>query len=159
MATGPDRNASPGRELRKSAVHIQARVTASGRELAAAEFPSGRIVMQGPGTLLMYESDERCPAEIDTSHLPGNTRAGVLYRLEDQSGVSGTGVVADFVRFPDGSVVQEWRNEVNPNLDTEGVVSSGLDYRPTMKMAVQIHGHEGRTEYIYDNGEVATDGR
>jgi len=141
--------------MRKSEVHIHWRVTASGTEYAAATFPSGRVVMQAYGTHLMYESEERCPAEKDNGSLPPNTRAGVLYRKEDQSGVSGTGVVADFVRFPDGTVVQEWRNEVNSNLPADGPQDSGVDFRPSMKMAVAIHGHEGRTEYVYDNGEIA----
>lgn len=140
-------------EWRKSRVDIHTRRTESGRDLPAATFPSERTVMQGRATILMYRSAADCPAEPLTEK-PGNTRSGVLFRKEDESGVSGTGVVADFVRFPDGSVVQEWRNESNPNLETDGAASSGLDFRPSMDMAVQIHGHSGRTEYVYDNGEV-----
>lgn len=137
---------------RTSNVTVETRETSAGRELAAAIFPSGKLIMHGRGVLLVYESPERCPAERAGHAKPANTRTGVLHRREDESGVSGTGVVADFCRFADGSLVQEWRNENNPNLDTNG---PGVDYRPSMHMAVQIHGHEGRTEYIYDNGEVA----
>lgn len=145
-----------GSSLRKSKADVHTRVTSADRELPAAEFPSGRIAVKGRGAMLMYDSAEACPAEREDMNTPANTRSGVLHRIEDESGVSGTGVVADFVRFPDGSVVQEWRNENNPNLETpDGAVSSGLDYRPSMSMAVQIHGHGGRTEYVYDNGEVA----
>lgn len=144
-------------ELRHSEVQIESRVTDAGRLMAAAVFPSGRICMKDSRAMVMYDDAKACPAEpLLEAGKPENTRAGVLYRKEDESGVSGTGVVADFVRFPDGSVVQEWRNEDNPNLETpEGPASSGLDYRPSMSMAVQIHGHNGRTEYIYDNGQVA----
>lgn len=140
-------------DLRHSKARVHKRVTSSGREFAAALFPSGRVVVNRRGELYIYQNEDRCPLEEDGPQKPANTRPGVLYRHEDQSGVSGTGVVADFVRFPDGSVVQEWRNEANPNLDAEKR-DSGIDFRPSMSIAVQIHGHKGRTEYIYDNGEV-----
>lgn len=142
-------------ELRKSDVRVETRTTDGGREMAAAVFPSGRVALKDNGTLVFYDTIERCPATRETTELPSNVRTGVLFRREDQSGVSGTGVVADFVRFADGTVVQEWRNEENPSLDTSGVDSSGLDFRPSMGLAVQIHGHNGSTEYVYDNGEIA----
>ena len=107
--------------MRTSNVRIHKRVTEAGRELPAASFPSGRVVLQGKGTIILYESEERCPAERAVK-LPPNTRAGVLLRHVDESGVSGTGVVADFVRFPDGTVVQE-TNE--PSLQPDDSVSSG----------------------------------
>jgi len=142
-----------GDNWRRSRASVETRVTKSGRKLAAAVFPSDRLALKDDRTLVLYESVAACPADrLDRK--PPNCRPGVLYRKEDESGVSGTGVVADFVCFPDGSIVQEWRNEENPNLDTKGPESSGLDYRPSMDMAIQIHGHNGRTEYVYDNGEV-----
>lgn len=147
---------SESRDMRTSDIRIECRTSDSGREFAAAIFPSGRIVLHRPETLVFYTTVDRCPVPRDGPEKPENTRTGIMYRKADQTGISGTGVVADFVRFSDGSVVQEWRNEGNPNLETpDGVQSSGLDFRPTLQIAVQIHGHNGRTEYVFDNGEVA----
>ncbi len=57
-----------------------------------------------------------------------------LLRLEDVSGVSGTGVVAEGVVFSTGKVVLSWRSEY------ESVTI--YDSLPDLEA---IHGHEGRT--------------
>lgn len=61
-----------------------------------------------------------------------------LYRKEDVSGVSGTGIVADGVEFPDGSVTLKWRGET----------SSTVSWR-NMQDVEKVHGHDRRTEVIY----------
>lgn len=63
----------------------------------------------------------------------------VLYRNEDITGISGTGVVAQGILFQDGKVVLRW------------VVG---DHRSTvvwdsMKAVEEIHGHGGATTIIY----------
>lgn len=62
-----------------------------------------------------------------------------LKRLEDESGVSGTGVVADGVIFPDGVAVLRWR--------TMGGSTAVYD---SIEKLEEIHGHGGKTviEYI-----------
>lgn len=143
---------------RRSQATVQARRTPKGTLLPAVEFPSGRLVVQNSGTILFYDDAAQAPlipVPVDRLNSNEQPRTGVINRIEDQSGVSGTGVVADFVEFPTGWVIQEWRNEDNPGLETDGPRDSGMDFRPSMSMAVQIHGHKGRTEYLYDNGEVA----
>ena len=113
----------------------------------AAEFPSGRVVTDD-GELLILGEDRRLHPSTE-----GEVRTGVMNRTEDASGVSGTGVVADFAEFPSGRVLIEWRNDENENLRFD---DTGLDVRPHMESAVGIHGHGGRTEFIYDDtGEVA----
>lgn len=114
-----------------------------------AAFPSGRVVIEDGESLLITEELDALPANAEPR---GEVRPGVMDRVEDSSGVSGTGVVADFVEFPSGRVVIEWRNEDNDRLDTD---DSGLDLRPSMDLAVEIHGHGGRTQFRYDDGEVA----
>jgi hypothetical protein len=57
-----------------------------------------------------------------------------LYRSEDESGVSGVGVVAYGCVFPSGVVVLNWRGE-------EGSVSVW----PSMESMIKIHGHQGKT--------------
>jgi hypothetical protein len=62
-----------------------------------------------------------------------------LVRTEDVTGVSGTGIVADGVAWPDGSVSVRWRGE-HPSIvfwrDLEAVEA--------------IHGHGGRTHLEWD---------
>lgn len=112
----------------------------------AAEFPSGRVVTDDDD-LVGIGYDRRLHESPDN-----DVRTGVLDRHQDESGVSGTGVVADFAVFPSGRVVMEWRNEENESLD---FTDTGLDIRPSMKAAVGIHGHHGKTKFVYDDGEVA----
>lgn len=70
-----------------------------------------------------------------------NTRATfVLRRDEDHTGVSGTGVVAEGVRFTDGTVVLRWRGA-----HASTVVWSALDD------AVAVHGHDGATRVVWDS--------
>jgi len=112
----------------------------------AVSFPSGRVASDN-GDRVTVERDRRLHTSPDTE-----VRAGVMNRNEDASGVSGTGVVADFAEFPSGRVLIEWRNDENENLRFD---DTGLDLRPHIESAVGIHGHGGRTEFIYDDGEVA----
>jgi hypothetical protein len=57
-----------------------------------------------------------------------------LDRSHDVSGVSGTGIVADGVAFPDGSCVVRWRG------DTPSTV-----IWPDLENVLQVHGHNGAT--------------
>lgn len=58
-----------------------------------------------------------------------------LVRLEDPTGVSGTGVVAYGVEFPDGHIVLRWATEVNSTV----LYDSEEDL-------IFIHGHGGATQ-------------
>lgn len=60
----------------------------------------------------------------------------VLRRTTDATGISGTGVVADGVRFPDGRVATRWR-------DSQGVAQTCVWDR--LSHVRQIHGHNGAT--------------
>ena len=76
-------------------------------------------------------------------HLP---RRFELVRHEDNTGTSGTGVVAVGVEYPDGAVHMQWLNDRNDDLDTK---SNGVAFKPApdgVEATVEIHGHEGRTE-------------
>ena len=62
-------------------------------------------------------------------------RTGVLVRTDDETGISGTGVVAWIVEFPDGVTVTRW---------------AVTDIRQTCVWAavddvLAIHGHGGKT--------------
>lgn len=71
-----------------------------------------------------------------------------LVRYEDESGTSGTGVVAVGVEYPDGAVHMQWRNDDNEDLETR---SNGCAFKPApdgIEATREIHGHGGKTEVV-----------
>lgn len=65
---------------------------------------------------------------------PKSTRRFVLIRDEDETGISGVGLVAFGVMFPDGTAVTRWNSEV-----AQTCVWQHMDE------VEAIHGHGGRT--------------
>lgn len=61
-----------------------------------------------------------------------------LHRIEDESGVSGTGIVAQGVEFDDGRVSFRW---LTPKRST--VIFD------SMEELEFIHGHQGKTKVVY----------
>lgn len=82
----------------------------------------------------------------------GFKRDGRRFRLvrdEDESGVSGTGVVAVGIEFPSGAAVLEWLNDENDDLQT---TANGLSLKPApngVEDTIAVHGHGGRTRVVY----------
>lgn len=67
-----------------------------------------------------------------------------LYRLQDPTGISGTGRVADGVEFTSGKVVLHWLTDV-----------SSIGVYDTLAMVVKIHGHNGLTKVVWDEPELS----
>lgn len=63
-----------------------------------------------------------------------------LVRNEDETGISGTGVVTDGIEFSDGSVVMKWNTE-----------TTSLALYRSMEDVITIHGHGGKTQVEYTN--------
>jgi hypothetical protein len=63
-----------------------------------------------------------------------------MFRHEDQSGISGTGIVATGVQFPNGRVVLQWCSYRN-----------SLEVHDSITNLEEIHGHAGKTEIIFGN--------
>lgn len=61
----------------------------------------------------------------------------VLDRIEDETGVSGTGIVAVGVRFPDGKCVTRWCSQGSEIHQT--CVWDSIDH------VKRVHGHGGKT--------------
>ncbi len=61
-----------------------------------------------------------------------------LHRDEDETGVSGTGVVAEGVEFTNGTVSFTWMG-----------VHRGFNNYESMKTAIELHGHGGKTRIVY----------
>lgn len=68
-----------------------------------------------------------------------------LKRIEDESGVSGTGVVARGVVFPSGKVVLEWQT-----------FHTSLCIYQNLADVEAIHGHHGKTLVVMGSPDEAT---
>jgi len=71
-------------------------------------------------------------------------RRFVVYRKEDESGVSGTGYIAEGVEWSDGSMELKWTTRHR---------LPGHGY-PTVKEFLNLHGHDGKTQIIWIDEEV-----
>jgi len=65
-----------------------------------------------------------------------------LERIEDPSGVSGTGKVAEGVRFSDGPCVLRWLT-----------ATSSIAIYDSLEDLEKIHGHDGKTRIVLLGGE------
>lgn len=61
-----------------------------------------------------------------------------VYRSEDVSGVSGTGVVAEGVEFSNGKVAVSWLGEL-----------TSIEIHDSIDNFVTIHGHCGKTSVVW----------
>lgn len=66
-----------------------------------------------------------------------------LVRSEDESGVSGTGIVAVGVEFPNGAVELQWLNDENNAVET--AMNGHASYAGGIADVKAVHGHGGRT--------------
>lgn len=69
-----------------------------------------------------------------------------LVRNEDESGVSGTGEVAEGVEFKNGKCVMCW--------DTD---TSSIAVYENVTDLVNIHGHQGKTVVKFSDGQIVSD--
>lgn len=72
--------------------------------------------------------------------LNGRPRAFALQRDVDVSGVSGTGIVAWGVEFPDGVCALRW---------TSQWPTSVVFHDRGMEAVQAVHGHDGKTRVLY----------
>lgn len=72
-------------------------------------------------------------------------------RDEDESGVSGTGIVAVGCEFPSGYVEIEWLNSENDRVQTE--MNGRSSYPGGIDDAREVHGHGGKTRVEWIDGE------
>ena len=72
-----------------------------------------------------------------------------LFRKEDETGVSGTGIVAEGVRWSDGSVSIRWLSKTPSFVNFEGIPEDAEIQRVGDAHAQVVHGHKGKTELVY----------
>jgi len=61
-----------------------------------------------------------------------------LYRDEDETRISGVGIVAEGVEFYDGTVAMRWKTKFNSTVIYDNI--SDLE---------SIHGHNGKTRIVW----------
>ena len=81
------------------------------------------------------EAKQEEPPEVPGADPENHPRRWYLYRKQDETGISGCGVVAYGMQFPDGVVTYRW----NTSPRTTQFANSIHDVQ-------HIHGHEGKTE-------------
>ena len=72
-----------------------------------------------------------------------------LLRHEDETGLSGTGYVAEGVQFTDGTVALRWLTD-----------TPTTEILPTLEVVMKLHGHEGKTALRFtspDYGVLVSD--
>ena len=67
-------------------------------------------------------------------------RRFVLERVEDVTGISGTGIIAEGVEFSDGVVCLHWTSEWP---------SSVVHYDRGIESVYHVHGHNGKTKIVF----------
>src|SRR5882724_10963719 len=72
-----------------------------------------------------------------------------LNRIRDESGVSGTGVVAVGVVLPSNRCIIEWVSK-RTNANSLGIYDNMDDLK-------EVHGHAGATEVVFDDEEEEKD--
>ena len=84
---------------------------------------------------------------VEEEHL--KFRLFKLLRINDKTGVSGTGLIAEGVIWSDGSVSLRWLGDTPSFVNFEGVPSTAMLEREGDLHVQKVHGHEGKTRLVY----------
>ena len=68
-----------------------------------------------------------------------------LVRLEDVTGISGTGIVAEGVQFSDGTAVLRWLQDGVSQVHRERGVRPTTVVFESVDAVLALHGHDGAT--------------
>jgi hypothetical protein len=107
-------------------------VTAEGRADEGKVTAAALLTKPGPKRKLPTVS-ERNP--LTTSAC----RTFKLVRVQDETGISGTGVVAEGIEFTNGWCAMSWLTAMH-----------SVAVYPNAKALEAIHGHNGRTRLVFD---------
>ena len=76
-----------------------------------------------------------------------------LVRIEDETGVSGTGIVAEGVRWTDGSCSLRFVSRTPGFINFEGVPEDAEIQRAGERHVRTVHGHRGKTKLVWAEDE------
>lgn len=79
---------------------------------------------------------------LASSITPNGLRPFELHRDEDETGVSGTGIVAEGVVFADGRVVLRWKT-----------ATASTTLFDSVEQMMKVHGHDGKTRLVHPPNE------
>jgi len=111
-------------------------IVAAGKAQAAQDEASRVLRKPGPKPRLPTVA-ERNP--LTTS----NTRTFKLVRVQDETGISGTGVVAEGIEFTNGWCALSWLTAMH-----------SVAVYPNVRAVQAIHGHNNRTRVVFDDGQT-----
>ncbi len=77
------------------------------------------------------------------NELVGMSQRFYLYRHQDLSGISGTGIVADGIKWPDGTVTIRWRGNRPSTVNWNSIED-----------AESVHGHGGATVFVWIGSDL-----
>lgn len=83
------------------------------------------------------------PVRVSNPLKTSNCRNFKFVRVEDETGLSGEGVVAEGIEFSNGMCAISWLT---------GMHSIGV--YPNVKQMEAIHGHNGRTKVVFETQEA-----
>ena len=87
----------------------------------------------------------------DTPYPDRPFRRFILVRHEDETGVSGEGVIGCGIELPDESAVFMWTNDSNPD-GPDTLENSVYVYPGGLHDVREVHGHSGKTEVVFLDG-------
>ena len=82
---------------------------------------------------------------VSRSNVLSKPKLFTLHRMDDETGVSGTGVVAWGVEWPDGAVSMRWLGATPSFVGYEGADAKEVTRRHGVEHAKRVHGHHGKT--------------
>lgn len=80
-------------------------------------------------------------------------RVFYLVRIEDETGISGTGIVAEGVRWSDGSCSLRFVSKTPGFINFEGVPEDADIQRIGDRHVKQVHGHQGKTKVVWADAD------
>lgn len=75
-------------------------------------------------------------------------RRFTIVRDRDDTGISGTGVVAEGIEFTDGTVAVRWRGPIE---HPWGTTHATTVIHPDIENVIVLHGHGGATRVEWDD--------
>lgn len=88
-------------------------------------------------TRALSEAGQWVESDVPAERVP-RPRCFVLNRIEDKTGISGTGYVAEGAAFTDGTAILHW----------VGQFASTVIYK-SVEDVIAVHGHNGSTELVW----------
>jgi len=125
-------------------IHVTVWMPWEGAEIGPAEFKAAgfrETCINHPAAMVGVKSEQSWSWDEPEPPKPPVPRCFRLQRDTDVTGVSGTGVVAEGVRFSDGTVAMRWLTAHRSTV-----------LWASIEEAEKVHGHDGKTRVVWLDG-------